>query len=368
MSTVRTAFDPAQPIRVAPGGHHACRLCAGGCRSYDVLLTEREARRLDSAWWRPLLHNVPEDAPLVTTDPATQQYTLNRVEDRCVFLDADNLCIIHKAAGSDAKPLACQIFPLHAVQTPAGLNISLNVSCRRLVEMDVADPLLDPDEARRLLVQTQAIAVLGEMVTITPTLDLPYADYGTLRDQVAAILTVPAADWQQTGQQWQAAATLLLTLEGAESPADSRTLFRAAAQSAQPGVPLRSTLTALYRRSVPWLTVLSDPAAALNFRAAQAAGLPLTFFASIAGQWLAGDQIALHRTARSGWVALLAAFVGGMQQASRIVPEGGQSAAIALNEATASAVDFWLSPAGQIALTEPNQQAFLHELAALTAR
>ena len=163
MTVQRSAFDSTQAVHASAKAHHSCRMCAGGCRSYDVLLTEREARRLESPWWRSLLNGVPDELPLVVLDPATDQYTLSRVDDRCVFLDTDNLCVVHKSAGVDAKPLACQIFPFHAVQTPAGLNLSLNVSCRRLVEMTESDPPLNTGEAVRLLSQTQAVITLGEI-------------------------------------------------------------------------------------------------------------------------------------------------------------------------------------------------------------
>jgi Fe-S-cluster containining protein len=361
MTVTRTAFEATQPIHVAPHAHHTCRMCAGGCRSYDVLLTEQEARRMDSSWWRPLLNNVPDDAPLVILDSATNQYTLNRVEDRCVFLDTDNLCVVHKSAGVDAKPLACQIFPFHAVQTPDGLNLSLNVSCRRLVEMTDSDAPLDTVEAVRLLSQTQAVATLGETVALTPDIDLTYADYAIWKAQLIDILAQPAPNWAIVNDQMRTVAALLLMIPGTDTPTNGRALFRTLHTHIGQPMVIRSTLGAIYRRAEAWLDIVAN-GDTLYPPAIESSGAPSTFFAQIAGQWLAGDQVALHRTTRTGWTALLAAFIGGMYGAL-IRIENGQRPDIALNEATADAIDLWFSPAGQLALSEPHQQAFLQLLA-----
>ena len=40
------------------------------------------------------------------------RYLRKRADKRCVFLDSDGLCIIHKKYGFDAKPLACRLYPL----------------------------------------------------------------------------------------------------------------------------------------------------------------------------------------------------------------------------------------------------------------
>ena len=214
----RRAVDPTLELHVTTYSHHTCRLCGGGCRSYDVMLTEREARRLDLEMWRPLLNDIPEDAPLVLLDEATHQYTLNKVADRCVFLDTDNLCIIHKSAGMAAKPIACQFFPFQTVQAPDGLHVSLNVGCRRLVEMTDADDLPDTAAARRILSEVQSVVTIGETLPLTPDLTIDYAEFTAWQDRLIAILTVPETDWARTWERWQDAARLLLEIPADEPP------------------------------------------------------------------------------------------------------------------------------------------------------
>src|ERR1700690_10597 len=163
----REHVDLSAHLIVSESARHTFRLCASGCHNYDIMLTEIEARRLSLDMWRSLLHDVPDDVPLVTVDPVTRQYTLNKVEGRCVFLDEDNLCIVHKSSGLEAKPIACQFFPLHAIASPGGIHVALNTGCRRLVDMSGDDAPLDEAEARRLLAGVEAVTTIGETVPLT---------------------------------------------------------------------------------------------------------------------------------------------------------------------------------------------------------
>lgn len=346
--------DPTLELRLASRSHHNCKMCGGGCRSYDVMLTEREARRLDLAMWRPLLNDVPDDTPLVLLDEVAHQYTLNKVDDRCVFLDADNLCIVHKSAGMDAKPIACQFFPLQIVQSPDGLHASLNVGCRRLIEMTDADDVPDLSEARGLLSQVQAVTTIGETLPLTPDIEIDYTEFIDWQDRLLSILAVPEREWAGVWDRLRAAADLLLTIPAAAPDSEPLALFRALHKHTLNTPPVRHTLTALYHRSEAWLSDISERGIAVPMLDA-----PPAFFASVARQSLEGQQAALLRTARTGWVALLAALIGGAYGAAVRIAQTDQRPDHALNEATSDAIDLFLSPAGQIALTEPNQQAFL---------
>lgn len=47
----------------------------------------------------------------------------------CVFLDADNLCMIHRDMGIASKPLGCREFPFLPVPTPDGVVVGLSFYC-----------------------------------------------------------------------------------------------------------------------------------------------------------------------------------------------------------------------------------------------
>src|SRR5258708_7000634 len=274
------------------------------------MLTEQEARRLSLGVWRPLLPDVHDDMQLVVLDSATGQYRLNKQADgRCVFRGRDNRCIIHKEAGAQVKPTACQFFAWHGVQAPDGIHGSVNTGCRRLIEMGEADAPLDGQDAVRLLADVQAITTIKEVIPLTPDATIPYEEFVGWQNRLLNTLTTPRADYWHNLRE---AAALLLTIP-ADAPAPSvtwQTLFHDLDNLIARSTPQRPSGMLLFRRARDWLPALITSGAQLD------GGITLsngpTFCASIARQYLEGRQAALHRTARSGWVALLAAITAGV--------------------------------------------------------
>ncbi len=57
-------------------------------------------------------------------------YLRKQADKRCVFLDSDGLCIIHKKFGFSAKPLACRLYPLDVYRWRDGsISASLRYDC-----------------------------------------------------------------------------------------------------------------------------------------------------------------------------------------------------------------------------------------------
>ncbi len=106
-----------------------CHGCTDCCREYRVGITEEERKRILAQGWE--------------NDPATQgmklfardgwfsgKYRLNhRADGACVFLDEKGGCRIHAKFGSEAKPLACRMYPF--VFTPMGNHwrVGLRYAC-----------------------------------------------------------------------------------------------------------------------------------------------------------------------------------------------------------------------------------------------
>ncbi|MBN1437531.1 MAG: YkgJ family cysteine cluster protein [Sedimentisphaerales bacterium] len=105
-----------------------CIRCGGCCRGFLVAVRADERRAIeDLADWRSRL----DVADLwVSHRGSGGSYALaKRSDGSCVFLDRNNLCLIHKEFGAEAKPLACQLYPF--VITPIGdeIRIGLRFDC-----------------------------------------------------------------------------------------------------------------------------------------------------------------------------------------------------------------------------------------------
>jgi Fe-S-cluster containining protein len=77
---------------------------------------------------------------------------LRLVGARCVFLNAENLCLIHKELGAESKPALCRAYPFNVALAPDGVAyVSLNMECGGFAEgckgtlvEDELEALLDP--------------------------------------------------------------------------------------------------------------------------------------------------------------------------------------------------------------------------------
>lgn len=56
------------------------------------------------------------------------------VDGRCAYLEGDGRCSIHRAAGGDAKPLGCRLFPVGFTDDGEAVRVSVAVECACVFE------------------------------------------------------------------------------------------------------------------------------------------------------------------------------------------------------------------------------------------
>lgn len=106
-----------------------CHGCTDCCHEYRVHVTDEERSRIERQGWEQL----PEyqGVPLFVREKRfSGPYRLNsRSDGACIFLDPNGGCRIHAKFGSEAKPLACRIYPF--VLVPAGNHwrVGLRYAC-----------------------------------------------------------------------------------------------------------------------------------------------------------------------------------------------------------------------------------------------
>lgn len=92
---------------------HRCMACGAGCHGTDVLVADDERSQLEAI-----------ATELGVPDPFDGPH-LRKERGRCVFLEDDARCAIHRRFGIEAKPLVCRQYPLVARQV--GLEVRLGV-------------------------------------------------------------------------------------------------------------------------------------------------------------------------------------------------------------------------------------------------
>jgi len=108
---------------------YSCNCCGRGCRSFLVPVRTRERKAI--AELQPWPEKLGVDKLYVRSREAkVSGYGLaRRADGRCVFLDEENLCAIHRLHGLKAKPLACQLYPFVFTPFAGKLRVGLRFDC-----------------------------------------------------------------------------------------------------------------------------------------------------------------------------------------------------------------------------------------------
>jgi len=116
-----------------PDPVQTCEGCGRSCEGHLIgPLAISEVNRI-GALFDELVTLVPrlQGKAFVVRIPQYDGLYLNLQEGRCVFLEDDNLCAVHKHFGADAKPSICRTFPYQRVYTETGVRLAVNNACFR---------------------------------------------------------------------------------------------------------------------------------------------------------------------------------------------------------------------------------------------
>ncbi|MCA9559791.1 MAG: YkgJ family cysteine cluster protein [Myxococcales bacterium] len=183
-------------VSILEGARFSCQGTGACCSGYvygpieDAVVRAVEGHRFTEN--AEHIHG-PEGAFEVVDIDGEPTRVLRRVGPRCVFLGADNLCVIHKELGARAKPALCRAYPLNVALAPDGVAyVSLNMECGGFhVGCDGA-PLEEtlPDDLPVLL--AHPTMVVPEVVRIDGDITVDFEDALALEQTWLADLEIDA--------------------------------------------------------------------------------------------------------------------------------------------------------------------------------
>ncbi|MEO1266861.1 MAG: hypothetical protein AAFX99_02120 [Myxococcota bacterium] len=193
----------ALPHRVLPGTEHTCEGCGRSCEGHLVgPLPIPEAQRVVDLF-DALAERVPRlkgRQPLARY-PGRDGIFLPMDKGRCLYLDPDRRCAIHRHMGGDAKPSICRMFPATRIATEDGLRVGISGACYRHYRQMTRS--LGPPSAPIPLTD-------GPLATLPPVTD-------TLAPFMPAPFERPSPKLTAARQQVEALELRLLTLLGQSS-------------------------------------------------------------------------------------------------------------------------------------------------------
>lgn len=216
------------PLHLAEDLGHACVATGSCCTATDIgPLRDEDVARLEAHDWARLAGSGAPGARsgwlVATQGPDGEPIRLlERRADRCVFLDADLLCAVHREAGVASKPTICRQFPHTFTRTPAGVDASLATECRGWIEARrAAGPVgAREGELRALLADGAPVMDLPLPVPVWDGLDWGLATWLEVRGQtlegVRAAADLPSLVEALTGPVRAALATSMAPYEESE--------------------------------------------------------------------------------------------------------------------------------------------------------
>lgn len=112
-----------------PGVRYACTQCGDCCRSWTIVVTAAERRRIEALDWAGKVERLAgaEVVRPVRDKRMQGRFALAHTADgACVFLGQENECLIHAHFGGEVKPLTCQLYPFSF--TPMGARVAVDAA------------------------------------------------------------------------------------------------------------------------------------------------------------------------------------------------------------------------------------------------
>ena len=192
-----------------PNVQFSCHSCTTCCdQPWRTLIEEDKAKALDahdfSAYpqlaGKRFYHNVK--------GAGKGYYVLAKGEgNRCLFLDADGLCIIHKEMGPQAKPRPCLGFPYTVARTGTEDRVSVDFGCPS-VQNNAGRPLTEQGEdVAAVIRKSRKQPDLNAKVQLDGSIKLPATVADALFDRLIDIF---GAD--RSGDIWQRFAEAIVLL------------------------------------------------------------------------------------------------------------------------------------------------------------
>lgn len=204
---------------IDPTTHFACKSCTRCCEQPWLTLIEPEkVAALDAVDWpaafpdmagRKLYRRANRGGATVVE--------LGKGEgNRCVFLDPDGLCRIHKTLGYDAKPQMCKQFPFFAARAWDADYVSANYGCRAIQEQAGPAMSAQAEAVRRLVPLSDKPARADAPFTLAAGVLIPAEVAAKLRERLGQIAT--ADDDAAAGITGRLARMLALVQHAATTP------------------------------------------------------------------------------------------------------------------------------------------------------
>lgn len=166
------------------GYHYDCGSCSKCCHTEWNVFVDPTA--FEKVCGSPLFDKLKEQYgsdPMYMSEVDGNPSCLAMVKhDGCVFLDSDNLCMIHRDMGLGSKPLGCREFPFLPVPTPDGVVIGLSFYCTAVQDDKGRDTREHADKVVGMLREYRYTGVGFKPIALTEQVSVTWESYKLIEE------------------------------------------------------------------------------------------------------------------------------------------------------------------------------------------
>jgi Fe-S-cluster containining protein len=110
-----------------------CIGCGKCCSMWDIPVTKKEKERIEKLELPGF--DFEKEEYFVPLKNRKNLFLIKKKDNKCIFLDDDNLCIMHKLHGEPVKALACRLYPFHVLTWEDNVtSASFRFDCKAVSE------------------------------------------------------------------------------------------------------------------------------------------------------------------------------------------------------------------------------------------
>jgi len=160
--------------------------CAVCCAGWNIDVDEEAYKNFSKFDWEKISKKFVGKKKFIEEN--NKKY-FELVDGKCIFLDDDKYCLLHKKLGFDAKTSTCKIYPLKFIKTADGIIVRLSFVCPSIIKntgIPLEEQLLEIKKLAAL--KPERMRQIDETIAVNEDFKIGWSDYKKLENFILNLL------------------------------------------------------------------------------------------------------------------------------------------------------------------------------------